>query len=129
MWSLVTGASSGIGRDMARYLYKKYNSNLILVSRNEKELNELKQELESNETNKNGKLLKQENKFSEKNNNKFEKEAFKKQIIIIPADLSKKDKCIEIYEKIKEIEIDLLINNAGFGVFGEFSRNRFGKRN
>ena len=51
MWSLITGASSGIGRDMARYLYKEYNSNLILVARNEESLNSLKQELELREKN------------------------------------------------------------------------------
>ena len=47
MWALVTGASSGIGRDMARYLYLSLGYNLIIVARNEDKLLELKQELES----------------------------------------------------------------------------------
>ena len=44
MWALVTGASSGIGRDMARYLYLSLGYNLIIVARNEDKLLELKQE-------------------------------------------------------------------------------------
>ena len=50
MWALITGASSGIGRDMARYLYKM-NYNLILVARNEKALYNLKEDLENNDEN------------------------------------------------------------------------------
>lgn len=46
MWALVTGASSGIGRDMSRYL-SELGYNLILVSRNKEELDNLKQELEN----------------------------------------------------------------------------------
>lgn len=99
MWALVTGASSGIGRDMARYLYE-LEYNLILVARNEKELNNLKQELET-----------------KKNENKITK-----QIIVIPADLSIKQNCFELYEKTKNLNIDLLVNNAGFGAFGEFAK-------
>ena len=45
MWALITGASSGIGRDMSRYLYK-LGYNLILVARDENKMLELKEELE-----------------------------------------------------------------------------------
>lgn len=93
MWALVTGASSGIGRDMSRYL-SELGYNLILVARNKEELDNLKQELE--------------NKSSI-------------QIQVIPEDLSNKQNCFDLYEKTKNIDIDLLINNAGFGVFGEFT--------
>ena len=46
MIALVTGASSGIGRDIARELAKR-NYNLIIVARNEEELKKLKTELEN----------------------------------------------------------------------------------
>ena len=98
MWALITGASSGIGRDMARYLYKDFSYNLILVARNKEKLENLKQELEE----------------SKKTDNKH------KEIIIIEKDLSKQQNCKDLYEETKNINIDFLINNAGFGEFGEF---------
>lgn len=96
MWALITGASSGIGRDMARYLYKM-NYNLILVARNEKALYSLKEDLENNDEND------------------------KNKIMVIPEDLSNEKNCKELYEKTKNLNPDIVINNAGFGVFGEFS--------
>lgn len=83
---LITGASSGIGRDMARYL-SNLGYDLVLVARNEEGLIKLKEELQT-------------------------------QVEIIAIDLSKKENCYKIYEKAKDI--DILINNAGFGVFGKF---------
>lgn len=83
---LITGASSGIGRDMARYL-SKLGYELVLVSRNEEELNKLKGEL-------------------------------KTKVEVIAMDLSIKENCYKLYEEAKDI--DILINNAGFGVFGKF---------
>ena len=50
MWALVTGASSGIGRDIARYLYKLGYS-LIIVARDKGRLEELKKDLEGNNVN------------------------------------------------------------------------------
>lgn len=88
---LITGASSGIGRDMARELAKrKYN--LVLVARNEEGLEELKEELI-------------------KENPKIE-------IKIYSTNLSKEENIYKIYEQEKDI--DILINNAGFGLCGEF---------
>src|SRR4051794_10453844 len=46
-WVLVTGASSGLGRDMARILAKVHGANIIPVARRKERLLELKQELES----------------------------------------------------------------------------------
>ena len=47
MKALVTGASSGIGRDISREFAKR-GINLVIVARSEEKLNELKQELEQN---------------------------------------------------------------------------------
>lgn len=98
MRALITGASSGIGRDMARELANK-NYDLILVARNKDGLTNLKNELESNNSNIN-----------------IETYAY---------DLSIKENCYELYEKIKEI--DILINNAGFGLFGRFTNTDLDK--
>ena len=97
MWVLVTGASSGIGRDMSRYLYKM-NYNLILVARNKEALYSLKKDLEKNEENN------------------------KNEIMVIPMDLSNEKNCMELYEKTKNLNPNIVINNAGFGVFGVFSK-------
>lgn len=45
-WVLVTGASSGLGREMARRLARQYQANLILVARRAERLRELKSEIE-----------------------------------------------------------------------------------
>lgn len=118
MWALVTGASSGIGRDMARYLYDLGYS-LILVARNKDGLDAVKSELEENSN------FDKKEKISDKNNDEIQKikskEISKKQqILVISKDLSKKEECMNLYEETKHISLDLLVNNAGFGVFGEF---------
>ena len=107
MWALVTGSSSGIGRDAARYLYSLGYS-LIIVARDENKLKELKINLEK--------------ESRHKNESTGEDNKTKQEILVIAKDLSSKENCLEIYEKTKNIELDLLVNNAGFGVFGEFSK-------
>ena len=107
MWALITGASSGIGRDMSRYLYS-LGYNLIIVARDANKLDELKINLE------------EDSRYESKNTKKVDKE--KQEIIVIAKDLSSKENCLEIYNKTKSIELDLLVNNAGFGTFGEFSK-------
>ena len=95
MISLVTGASSGIGRDIARELAKrKYD--VIIVARNEKALNELKEELENK---------------------------YKVKIYVKTCDLTIKENCKNLYKEVKdEFEnIDILINNAGLGTCGRFT--------
>ena len=94
MIALVTGASSGIGRDMARYL-NSLGYDLIITARDKVKLEDLKQGLE-------------------KKNNYF--------VDIIVKDLSKTEECKDLYKEIKEKyqNIDILINNAGFGLCGEF---------
>lgn len=97
MWAIVTGASSGIGRDMSRYLFD-LGYDLVIIARDKDKLDKLKKEL----------LEKLENKDE------------KREILVIQSDLSIKDNCFDLYRKTKDLDIDLLINNAGFGVFGNF---------
>lgn len=89
MKALITGASSGIGTDMARYLSNELNIDLILVARREERLEKLKKELKTD-------------------------------VEIIPLDLSDIKNIKKLYDKVKKENIDILINNAGFGLFGEF---------
>lgn len=90
---LLTGASSGIGKDMVKILNKK-GYDLVLVARDEEKLNNVKKELEE-----------------EKIGNKIE---------IIAMDLSEEANCKKLCEQIKDI--DILINNAGFGDCGDFTK-------
>lgn len=93
MKALITGASSGIGRDMARELSKK-GYDLVLVARDFEKLNEVKQELET-------------------------------KIEIVCMDISNIDNCKKLYEQHKDI--DILINNAGFGDCGYFTKTNLEK--
>ena len=93
--ALITGANSGIGRDMARVLSNK-GYDLILVARNQKELEKLKTELKTN-------------------------------IEIIPMDLSSVENCKDLYQQVKNQNIDILINNAGFGTIGAFRKTDMDK--
>ena len=86
--ALVTGASSGIGRDMARVLANK-GIDLILVARRKERLEELKKELSVS-------------------------------VDLICLDLIKKENVYKLFDKVKDKKIDIMINNAGFGLFGEF---------
>ncbi|MDP4119053.1 MAG: SDR family oxidoreductase [Bacillota bacterium] len=89
MLALITGASSGIGRDMAKVLADK-GYDLILVARRRERMEKLAGEL-------------------------------KTKCEIISMDLSETENCMKLYDLIKEKQIDVLINNAGFGIFGEFT--------
>ena len=90
MKALVTGASSGIGRDMARSLSRR-GADLILVARRVDRLEQLKAELDTN-------------------------------VQVIGADLSQSQACFDLYDQIKNQGVDIVINNAGFGLFGAFDQ-------
>lgn len=92
---LITGASSGIGEEFARK-FAKNGFNVILVARNEEKLQALKMELEKTTTS---------------------------TVHILTADLSNQDEVTRVYHQLQsnQIQVDILINNAGFGLFGEFT--------
>ena len=95
MKALITGASSGIGRDMARVL-ADLGYDLILVARRKTKLEKLQKELKTN-------------------------------VEIIPMDISSTYNCMSLYNQVKKQDIDIVINNAGFGVFGEFINTNIDK--
>jgi len=92
---LITGASSGIGMGLAK-LFAADGSDLVLVARREDRLNELAEELKSEHG---------------------------IEVHVLPKDLSKKTSPKEIFNHLKKekIEIDVLVNNAGFGSRGMVS--------
>jgi len=92
--ALITGASNGIGLELAK-IHASKGDNLVLVARNKAKLDTLKVELEK--------------KYSVK-------------ILTIGKDLSEINAAQEVYETTtkQNIQVDYLINNAGFGDFGMF---------
>lgn len=94
MKALVTGASSGIGRDMAKYL-NSLGYELYLVSQNKKDLD-------------------REFKGYDK-------------VHTYSYDLRKEEECIKLYKEVNEENIDILINNAGFGDAGNFTETSLDK--
>lgn len=90
MKALITGASSGLGRDIARRLSAR-GYDLILVARRADRLEELKKQLPTNAE-------------------------------AISLDLSKEENCRELYERVKDEHVEIVINNAGFGLFGRFDQ-------
>lgn len=95
MKALITGASSGIGRDMALYL-SELGYDLIVVARRKDRLNELKSLCKTN-------------------------------VKIISLDLSNVNNCMKLYEITKKDKIDILVNNSGFGICGEFNTTNLDK--
>ena len=91
---LITGTTSGLGREFAR-LFAQNGYNIVAVARNEVLLQQQKQELERQ---------------------------FGVEMVYIVKDLSAEDSAQEVYDEIKHkgINIDILINNAGFGSFGRY---------
>jgi short-subunit dehydrogenase len=93
-WALVTGASSGLGVDFAKNLASR-GSNLILVARRENRLRAVQQEIAAQ---------------------------YGVQVDAILMDLEPADAPQRLYDQLKAAgrAVDVLINNAGFGLYGDF---------
>lgn len=94
MKCLITGASSGIGKDMANYM-RNLGYDLYLVSKDKDKL---------------------DSSFKDD-----------KHITKIALDLSKEINCYKLYDMLKDKDIDILINNAGFGDAGYFTSTDISK--
>ena len=86
--ALVTGASSGIGAELAKRL-DSLGFNVIISARRADRLEALAAELKNHTT-------------------------------VITADLSKREDCFRLYEQTKDMNVSVLVNNAGFGTIGDF---------
>ena len=93
-WALVTGASSGFGIEFATLLAER-NANLILAARRTQPMEELAQQL---------------------------RQKHGVQVVVEGIDLSVPGAGTELKARLDErgIAVDVLVNNAGFGLFGDF---------
>lgn len=87
-WALITGASSGIGAQLAR-LYSKRGYCIAMAARRTDRMEQLSKKLDTKTR-------------------------------IIRCDVSDRAQCKKLYESVSDLNIELLINNAGFGAVGKF---------
>ncbi|MCK6258258.1 SDR family oxidoreductase [Fictibacillus sp. KIGAM418] len=92
--ALITGASSGIGLELAKR-FARDGYNVVLVARNEQRLQTLKQELAQ----------------------------FQVQCTVHVKDLSTYSEAEALFQELQQQQttVDFLVNNAGYGLFGEFT--------
>lgn len=90
-YAVITGASSGIGKEFARKLAGE-GYPLILTARRAERLEKIADEFDS-------------------------------ECLIIAADLSREEECLRFFNEIKDKNIDVFINNAGFGLYGAFAES------
>jgi len=97
--ALITGASSGIGKELAK-IHAENGGDMVIVARRADKLNQLKSELESE---------------------------YNCTVKVIIKDLTLAEAPKEIYDEIKGVGIDIeyLINNAGFGGRGKFHERKW----
>ncbi|MGM9632669.1 MAG: SDR family NAD(P)-dependent oxidoreductase [Eubacteriales bacterium] len=100
--ALITGASCGLGLSFVN-IFAADGYDLVLVARNGDKLNEIKANVEK----KHG-----------------------VSVLVVPKDLCAPDACREVYEATKSagLHVDVLVNNAGFGDFGEFYKSDLSKQ-
>jgi short-subunit dehydrogenase len=98
-FTLITGASTGIGFELAKICARE-GQNLIIVARSKDKLVSLKKHLET---------------------------SFGVTVKIIVQDLSEKDAASKLFKTTKDERVDILINNAGFGDFGAFLERDWAK--
>ncbi len=98
-WALVTGASAGIGAEFARQLAAR-GLNLVLLARREQRLNDL------------AKGLRTEHNI---------------EVCVVAADLARHDFVDNLLAAIGSSDIGLLVNNAGFGLTGDFYAHDLGR--
>jgi len=98
-YALVTGASSGIGYELAK-LFAKDGRNLVVVARSQDKLEGLKTEIESK---------------------------YGTDVVVLPKDLSDPDAPQEIFSQLEKgnINVDVLVNNAGIALYGMFSETNW----
>jgi short-subunit dehydrogenase len=99
MWALVTGASAGIGESFTRLLASK-GYNIALVARDEARMYERAAAL---------------------------REKYGVQTFVLKADLATAEGCSAVETYLHEFDIDVLINNAGFGINKAFTVSDLGK--
>lgn len=97
---LITGASKGIGRELA-ILFARKGYNLILVARSRELLLELSTKL---------------------------RKKYHVHVTVLEKDLTEKDAPAEIYEEVKDRGVHILVNNAGFGDYMEFAHADWDKQ-
>jgi len=100
-YALVTGASSGIGYELAK-LFAKDGKNVVIVARSQDKLEDLKNEIEKK---------------------------YRTHVRVLVKDLSASNSAEEIYSELEKdsVNVDVLVNNAGFSVWGEFSKTDWQK--
>ena len=99
IYAVVTGASSGIGLEISRVLARQ-GYDMILVARRRDRLEKLK---------------------------KFLSKRYGTESVIIEEDLSTREGCERLYDKIKDYDIEVFVNNAGFGDAGPFTETDLNK--
>src|ERR1700730_9729559 len=89
--ALITGATSGLGYEFVK-LFAKDGYNLVIVARNKQKMEQIKQSFKSID------------------------------VMVIAKDLSAPNAAKEVFEDVEKqgITIDVLVNNAGFGLLGNF---------
>jgi short-subunit dehydrogenase len=94
--ALITGASSGIGLDLAKLMASDFD--LIITARNQTELEEIARELQT---------------------------AHGNHVHVIPSDLTLPEAPQQLFAEIQRrgLPVDILINNAGFGSYGAFAES------